>query len=365
MNTQMPQFGEANVARLVELLGQADSKLETKFATLKDKKKGREFGHLLAGNKGLNCVACHTFQYKISDTMPAVDLTEMTDRLQKEWFYEYMLNPQGFSPNTVMPSFWPNGKAMRKDLEGDPKDQIEAIWEYLLAGRQARMPAGVVRKPLEIVVKDTAQILRRKYPGIGKRGIGVGFPNKVNIAYDAEQLRLGLLWQGQFAEASGVWRGQGSGNVRPLGRSIEFAKGPDFDDSLKPWLVDDGRPPQHQFMGYRLDDKSRPTFLYRYGDIHVEESFVESGSDKLARKITLHSGGARSGLRFRIASGPELKKDGEHVLLAGKVRIAVEPKSSLNIVQADQGKEIYLNFDLEEDAPKKFTIHYSWLKDSN
>ena len=156
MKTRMPQFGEGNIGHLVELFGANDRLPETKFATFDDQKAMREKGHLLAGSKGLNCVACHTYQYKTSDTMPAVDLTEMTDRLRKDWFYQYMLAPQSFSLNTVMPSFWPGGKAIRKDVEGDPEDQIEALWQYLIDGRQARAPSGVVREPLEIVVIDEA-----------------------------------------------------------------------------------------------------------------------------------------------------------------------------------------------------------------
>ena len=259
----------------MKLLEANDRLPETEFATFDDQKMTREKGQLLAGNKGLNCVACHTYQYKTSDTMPAVDLTEMTDRLKKDWFYQYMLAPQTFSPNTVMPSFWPGGQAIRKDIEGTPEDQIEALWQYLIDGRQARSPSGVVREPLEIVVTDEAQMLRRSYPGIGKRGIGVGYPGGVNIAFDAEQLRLGAIWRGKFAEASGVWRGQGSGTVRPLSRPVEFAKGPELDSAENPWVVDDGRPPDHQFNGYVLDKSQRPTFLYVFDAVKVEDFFSQ------------------------------------------------------------------------------------------
>ena len=165
MNTRMPQYGEENIGHLIDLFQSRDQLEKTKLARIEDKKKAREAGVQLVGNKGLNCVACHTYQYKLSDTMPAVDLTEMAQRLKEDWFYQYMLAPQKFSPNTVMPSFWPGGVAIRKDIEGDPGEQIAAIWEYLQQGRQARMPSGVVREPLEIVIADEAMMLRRSYPG--------------------------------------------------------------------------------------------------------------------------------------------------------------------------------------------------------
>ncbi len=48
-----------------------------------DPKEIKKVGADLAGSGGLNCIACHTFQQKLSQTMPAVDLTEMAQRLHK------------------------------------------------------------------------------------------------------------------------------------------------------------------------------------------------------------------------------------------------------------------------------------------
>ncbi|WP_144057823.1 c-type cytochrome [Novipirellula maiorica] len=256
MKTRMPQYGEPNVSRLIELLQSNDRLSDTKFASVDDPKEMKELGLKIAGNQGLNCVACHTFRYEQSDTMPAVDLTEMAERLKKDWFYQYMLDPPRFSPNTVMPSFWPNGKAIRPDIAGDAKIQVEALWQYLLDGRQARTPRGLVVEPLELLASDEAVMLRRSYPEIGKRGIGVGYPNQVNLVFDAEQMQLAMIWQGKFADPGGVWRGQGHGTVKPLGdKLIRFARGPEIEDPTSPWIVDDGRPPQHRFKGYSLAKK--------------------------------------------------------------------------------------------------------------
>ena len=81
MKTRMPQFGEENVGHLVKLFEATAEIPEMKPVEFEDQKEMRKKGHQLAGGKGLNCVACHTYQYKPSDTMPAVDLTEMTERL--------------------------------------------------------------------------------------------------------------------------------------------------------------------------------------------------------------------------------------------------------------------------------------------
>ena len=61
-------------------------------------------------------------------------------------------------------------------------------------------------------------MLRRSYPGIGKRGIGVGYPGGVNLAFDAEQMRLAMIWKGKFLDPGGVWTGQGHGTARPMER---------------------------------------------------------------------------------------------------------------------------------------------------
>ena len=142
-----------------------------------------------------------------------------------------------------MPSFWAAGKSpLPKILGGDPSLQRDALWQYLARGPEARRPAGIQLEPLELAVGEEAVMLRRSYPDIGKRGIGVGYPNGVNLSFDAGQLRLASIWQGGFIEASGVWRGQGHGRVRILGdNTVKFPEGPAFagvvrDEGILPGL---------------------------------------------------------------------------------------------------------------------------------
>ncbi|MCH2181101.1 MAG: hypothetical protein MK108_03765 [Mariniblastus sp.] len=364
MKTRMPQYGEANVGHLVDLFQQTDSLPPTEFATFEDQKAMRKMGLELAGNQGLNCVACHTYKYKLSDTMPAVDLTEMADRLKKDWFYQYMQFPQKFSPNTVMPSFWPGGVAIRKDLEGDASYQIEALWQYLIDGRQAGTPRGVVREPLEIVVTDTPQMLRRKYPGIGKRGIGIGYPGGVNLAFDAEQLRLGLLWKGKFADPAGVWMGQGSGNVRPMGRPVTLPMGPELDDADQPWLVDDGRPPQHQFQGYRLDKDRRPTLQYRFDNVDVQDFFlpvVQPGSEevRLRRELTFQANGDRDRLLFRIGQADQIDDADEGWYSLGPAwQVRLVTPHPVERVDWQEGQRIQVPLTLPAGQAERLILEY-------
>jgi hypothetical protein len=321
----------------------------------------------LAGNGGLNCIACHTFQQKPAQTMPAVDLTVMADRLHKNWFYHYMHNPQQFNPGTVMPSFWPGGQAMRTDvLSGDADLQVEALWQYLLDGRQARTPRGLVVEPIELVATNEAVMLRRSYPGIGKRGIGVGYPSQVNLAFDAEQMRLAMIWKGKFADPGGVWRSQGHGSVRPLGTDlIRFGPGPELDDAKNPWKVDEGRPPRHRFRGYYLDDKQRPTFMYRFDNIDVEDYPVDvsdkaSDAARIRRTLTFTSETARGNVLFRAASGQAITTDGDNTFLIDqKLRVRIDKKHKANIVDAGAGKQLQIPLEII-DGKLQLVLEYEW-----
>jgi len=371
MKTRMPQYGEANIGHLVELFQSQDQLDETKFYQFADQKTARETGHQLAGNTGLNCVACHTYQFKVSDTMPAVDLTEMAERLKKDWLYQYMLNPQKFSPNTVMPSLWPSGQAINKDIPGSPEEQIEALWQYLLDGRQARMPSGVVREPLEIVVNAEAEMLRRSYPGIGKRGIGVGYPGGINLAYDAEQMRLGMIWAGKFADPGGVWTGQGSGNVQPLGSPVNFPAGPELDSATEPWLVDNGRPPHHQFKGYFLDEARRPTFEYSFAAMQVKDYFseiidAETQKIHLLRRVTFtsdltkHAASDHSeSVRFRIAADKQIVATGEKEFAVGKrLKIRLRSAQSARIIESSGEQQLIVTLEPNADGEQLLEIEY-------
>jgi putative heme-binding domain-containing protein len=365
--TRMPQFGTDNITHLIDLFQQADELPPVEFATFKDQKETRKIGAEMVGTGGLNCIVCHTFQLKKAANMPAVDLTEMAERLQKTWFYHYMRDPQRLSQNTIMPSFWPGGRAMRRDiLDGSRDLQIEALWQYLLDGRQASTPRGLIREPLELLATDEAVMLRRSYPSIGKRGIGVGYPNQINLAFDAEQMRLAMIWRGKFADAGGVWRSQGHGKVRPLGNSlIQLSQGPDLDDAERPWVVDDGRPPLHQFRGYSLDDRMRPRFHYEFAGISVEDYPVDvldpsNGRPFLRRTILLKSDSQRAGLAFRAVTGKTIVKNNDReYLVDDRLRIRISDPHSAIIVDGTEIKQLRIPL-TAINGTTNLTLEYRW-----
>ena len=83
-----------------------------------------------------------------------------------------------------------------------------------------------------------------------------------------------MIWQGAFIDAARHWTGRGEGFEPPLGDNIltlpagvAFAVLEKRDDA---WP----QPPREQgyrFRGYRLTPDDRPTFLYSFGDVKVED----------------------------------------------------------------------------------------------
>lgn len=315
MKTRMPRFGAEVTESLIQTLLQSDSIESHPEITFEDENKAKGHGRDLAGTNGFSCVTCHTFQGQQTGAMGAVDLTLMGQRLNRDWFHAYMRSPQRFSPNTLMPAFWAAGEKSPLDiLQNSTDQQIEALWLYLDEGYGMGAPRGVRREPMRLLAKENeAVMLRRKYPNVGKRGIGVGYPHQVNLVFNAEQMCLSLVWPGEFLDPAGVFMSQGHGNANPLSRPItiqnvpELAQLPNRDAE---WPNIEGRPKTHQFLGYSLDEKRRPAFEYTFHDIHITDRFLDlqlNGKPTLRREITFSSVPEDQRIWFRVASGSEVE----------------------------------------------------------
>lgn len=364
--TRMPRFGIEHGEAMASLISLTDDKPDRQYPEVADAQESRKAGHELAGNTGLNCIACHTYQFNRSETMSAVDLTEMYERLQRDWFEDYLRSPQSLSPNTVMPSFWPGGRAIRPEiLEGDTDRQIEALWVYLEEGRQASEPRGLRNEPLALLATDEAVMLRRSYHEVGKRGIGVGYPGQVNLVFDAEQIRLAMLWRGDFADPSGVWRSQGHGNVSPLSREvIKLVTGPELDWVDDPWTVEDDRPLGYHFKGYRLDAERRPEFRYQVEGLLVRDFPREQMDGEqivgLSRTLTFEGELAESPMAFRLSRSAriELTANREYTI-DGRLKITVPEGLEVELIEA--GELLELRFLLDASILNRpVTLQYTW-----
>jgi cytochrome c2 len=327
MATRMPQFGQANVGRLAAAFEKADSS-RAELAAAPESSEAN-YGRKLVGTSGMGCITCHTFAGHKSLGIPAMDLTVMTRRLKKDWFHRYLLDPASLRPGTRMPGFWPEGKSARQDiLGGDTDRQINAIWAYLSKGTEVGLPEGLIRGRIELVASNEAVIYRNFIDGSGPRAIGVGYPEKANLSFDANDLRLALIWQGPFIDAAKHRDGRGAGFVPPLGYNVvKMPAGAPFamlDNPGAAWPLAGGKKAGYQMRGYRLDAKRRPTFLYSYQRVQIEDQPVAVPGELdpgLRRTLTFHADQPVETLWFRAWAGAKIKPQGGGYLADGKVKL--------------------------------------------
>jgi mono/diheme cytochrome c family protein len=380
MHTRMPQFGEANLRHLPALFEKVDrlpKKVELPEPKRDDRRKYREGGHLLVGDKGLNCIACHNFNGKTSPGLKGIDLLNSFERLQPSWFVHFMKNPQQYRPGIVMPNYWPGGEAVRKDvLEGNADEQVRALWHYFSLGRSARDPSGIRSVGTDLKVTDRVRVYRGRSRIAGYRGIAVGFPGGLNYAFNAEYGSLSGLWSGDFVSVG--WGGQGAGNFNPRARPIELAQDVAFyrlakDDEPWPLLpkMDKENPVNpdplyprnrgYQFKGYQLDANGVPTFMYRTGAVEVDDTpraVVTNSMHGLVRTIRFESAKDET-VHFRALTG-KVRQLTPTQFSADAVKLWVPVGTALLRGEGAQ-KELLLKLKLPK-GKSKIQIRYELLR---
>lgn len=365
LDAAMPQFGEAHVGHLIERLGRADTLEAVKIPKPTNLQAWKDAGHEMVGISGLSCIACHAFNGQQSGEVGAVDLARMPERLKKDWFHLYLRQPARFHPTVIMPSYWPDGQSVRPSiLGGDTAQQIEAIWTYLADGTRARKPVGLSRESNELRVADVTEICRGQ-SSVGYRGIGVGYPERISLAFDSGEMALRQLWKGEFASVD-------AGHFRPRGTdSISFPPGIPFH-RLK--SLDDHWPykgksnhafPQdqgYQFRGYHLDAARKPTLLYQYGDITVEDFFqdVRGQDGKAYFRRTLRFDTATEPLpfHFRAAAGKKVVSQSRRSFEIGTLQLRILSDHQ-GIVREGESGEVLIPLTLPKGR-STLTLEYQW-----
>lgn len=362
VNVSMPQFGEGNVGHLMDLFATLD---DLEVAKIPEADGLKAAGHQLIGTDGLSCIACHDFNGQKAGGAGALELIDTTKRLQQNWFHLYMRDPSRFHPLVIMPSYWPGGVAARKEiLEGDPGLQIEALWQYLSDGRKARNPVGLSRQSDEIRVTDVAEMCRGRGPA-GYRGIAVGYPNGLSLAFDSEQMNLRSIWKGEFASARpNSWSPRGGDRITfPAG--IPFHNLEDWDaewpykgktDYLFPH--DHG----YQYRGYFLDGKKRPIFTYEYQGIMVEDYFEDVMDDKGAsyfkRTLTLDAAVATAPFHFRLGAGKKVERIGNNIYRVDGMNLTLSGVTGAKIRDGDP-QELLVPLAVPE-GKMELVVEYRW-----
>lgn len=329
MYARMPKFGKENLGDIQASLTAADLSAQPKrpevaFNDL-DEKRVKATGRRLVGATGLGCIKCHSYNGKTTPGVRSMDMNTMTKRLREDWFHHYLIDPQLYRPRTRMPTAWPNGKSvLPKVLNGDTDKQIRAIWDFIADGDKAILPDGLVTGAIELVATNEAIMYRNFIDGAGPRAIGVGYPERVNLAFDANHQRIALLWNGGFIDAQMHWEGRGPGYQKPLGDNVlklpaevPFAR---LSSQTQEWpqtTDQNNKDKTLAFMGYRLDALRRPAFKYKlFGvpsepTVEIEDYPIPKGSDDVyvfERTLSLTAAGNPTNVHFLAASGGSIEK---------------------------------------------------------
>jgi mono/diheme cytochrome c family protein len=331
MHTRMPGFGLSHLPGFVEALSELDKSYprpEVRFDTTIAKVKAA--GRFLVGSQALGCIKCHTFAGQRAEGVQGIDLTLMTRRLQPGWFHRYLLDPQQIRPGTRMPASWPDGGTFYPQLLGGKSvAQIESIWQYLSDGPKAQAPVGLGRQSIPLIPTKSAILYRNFMQGAGTRGIGVGYPERVNLAFDAQEMRWALIWQGAFIDAGRHWTDRGAGFEGPLGDNVvRWHEGVPFARLASPdapWPSATARELGYRFRGYRLTPDDRPTFLYSFDGVVIEDfpNGMAGQEPYLRRTFRLVASSAVPDLYFRAAVAERIAAQPGGIFLTGPLKLVV------------------------------------------
>jgi mono/diheme cytochrome c family protein len=319
MLTRMPGFGSANVGHLVAAFDTVDTMPKAAPVTFTEPlTRVKASARFLMGGQAFGCIKCHTFNGIKAEGVQGIDMTLMPRRLKRDWFQAYVENPQVIRPGTRMPASFIGGKSLMTEVwDGKAGPQIEAIWLYLSDGPRAQAPAGMGPNSIPLVPKTTAILYRNFITGAGPRAIGVGYPEHAHLAFDANDMRLAMLWQGAFMDAGRHWTNRGEGFEAPLGDNIlHLPSGVSFAPLDKPdmaWPTTSAKAQGYRFLGYRLAEDDRPTFLYQVGDVKVEDfpNAVSGKEPTIRRNLRLASTTPPNNLFLRAAVGDKIESLGD------------------------------------------------------
>ncbi len=355
MQVSMPAFGKGTLDSFASAISRIDLRSDATIARANESiDQTKAAGRLLASTKGLSCIQCHTAGGK-GTGLRAIDMQRMTTRLREDWFHRYLMVPTYYRPGTRMPSSFPDGKSVLPQLYGgQPNKQIDALWQYLSDGAEAKIPIGAEATMIELAPTERPVIYRNFLAGLSPRGIAVGYPSGGNVAWDANAMSLTQIWRGSFIDASKHWVGRGPGTQTPLGDQVlsfeDYAPVAKLESINSPWPTATARERGYRFLGYRLDEQGRPTFRYQFGDTQVTDTPNPIKDEKLGvilqRKLSLS--GTTHGIVILLARGEKIEQRDSIYQVDDRYSIQVDENLSTKpqIVAIDDLFELRLPLDL-------------------
>ncbi|MEM7390771.1 MAG: hypothetical protein AAF492_00365 [Verrucomicrobiota bacterium] len=243
LNTRMPVFGKTVARRMADALAAADARTEAEL------KSGPVDGRHLVGAGGKSCITCHDLGTWPSLGMRGMNLARLDRRLNPGWFQAYMLKPSAYNPGTLMPAFWP---------AGDSKNEISAIWTYLKDPSEQPEGYPPAAGTYEVVVGDTAVVMRTFMKSTGPFALAIGLPGGKNLVYDTQSCRFTEFWNGRFLDGYATWFSRFIPPETPLGTDHRVVK----KDPLSLEIED------RRFEGYEVN-RGRVRIRTRFDDARV------------------------------------------------------------------------------------------------
>ncbi|MBT3481517.1 MAG: c-type cytochrome [Opitutales bacterium] len=246
LRVQMPDFG-VSTKGLSKRFVNEDKVSVAKKSPNKNTEEGRT---LLGTHGGLNCITCHGWDDRRSLGISSINLGNVHERLQVDWFREYLINPSVHRPNNLMPSFWPEGIASNQEiLDGNTQAQINAIYSFSKYG--VGLPEGfpdLKTNEFEIIPIDRPIVQRSFMKGVGTHALLIGYPEGIHFAFDAKSGNPAMMWKGRFFDAYTTWFSRFPEFEKPLGEEVVRWTGTDDSSGS-------------QYRGYRFDSDGTPEFL--------------------------------------------------------------------------------------------------------
>ena len=222
--------------------------------------------------------------------------------------------------------------------------------------------------PILPQVDGEAVMYRNFISGAGVRGIGVGYPQGVNLAFDANQVRLALLWQGAFMDGGRHWTGRGQGFQGPAGYAkLSFPEGPPLAFLQSPddtWpQAKTGRSEGYRFLGYERDKQRRPAFLYEFSGVKVRD-FPKGAVELtpyLIREFTLEGPTDGKKLHYLAAAGQRITVEEDLYVVDSKYTVSFPDLKGAKPILRDSGgrKELLLPLELKNNK-LSFVQRYEW-----
>lgn len=270
-----------------------------------------EKGRALVGIAGKNCITCHPVGGHRALGPQGMDLLAQHERLQPEWFREWLLAPQKHRPGTRMPGFWPV-------VDDAARADVEAILAWSSLGAVAPLPDGLAASGgLRLDPRERPILHGAFLPGLSARCLCVGTAQRTHFAFELGGARLAWLWRGDFLDASGTWSGRAGQLLQPAGQDhvvladLAIAAG-------------DAKTTARELRGQRRTSDGYPVLQVQVGDADYEDEVrprLVAGGSEIVRTLRCTRGALvvkvpspADGVRATVAGAAA----NEHRLAAGQ-----------------------------------------------